>query len=73
MKKSSFIPDIDEINKIIQMAQPFRKGANNATHYPFENPDKDDILKLKISELVESILRIYHKSNTQGNMGSYRL
>ena len=55
------------------MAQPFRKGANNATHYPFENPDKDDILKLKISELVESILRIYHKSNTQGNMGSYRL
>jgi hypothetical protein len=72
-QKNLFIPDITEIEKIIQMAQPFRKGANNATHYPFENPDESKILELKISEIVESILRIYHKTSIQGKMVSYKL
>ena len=72
-KKSLFSPDINEIDKIIQMAQPFRKAANNVTHHPFENPNEDNILKLKISEIVESILRIYKKTNTQGSMISYTL
>jgi hypothetical protein len=73
VKKNSFIPDINEIDRIIQMAQPFRKGANSATHHPFENPDGNEILKLKISEIVESILRIYCKTNIPGNMVSYTL
>jgi hypothetical protein len=73
IQKNSFIHDINEIDKIIQMSQPFRKGANNATHYPSENPDENGILKLKISEIVELILMVYHKSSTQANMVSYIL
>jgi hypothetical protein len=73
MKKDLFIPDSNEIDKIIQMAQPFRKGANSATHHPFENPDESNILKLKIPQIVESILRIYQKIISNGSMVTYKL
>lgn len=57
-RKSDFKPDVGSIEKLLILVNPFKTVADATVHSIIENPEENDIIKLKIPQIISILEKL---------------